>query len=346
MDNAGGGRRGLRATPSPELFERLREAYGIETDEGVIDLGGSANLNLLVGGQWVVRVYRPYVAPARLAAINAARASLASGGVPTPRMLPSLGGVMWTTLGRRLVEVEPYIPSDGMMDSWDRLEAAIPLLGRVHAVLAHVDLDQARRQPEFANHVEPDEALAWAMQAASRIEAWNPTPAEKQLALTSVELAHRLAEAERDLIPDLPRQVVHGDFWDNNVLFRDDRVVLVTDLDFMGERARIDDLALTLYFANLDLLSGVIADEAPRRLARLIDAYDSGLENKLTDREREALPLALARQSLWAAGKWLASLDTEATARRLAAGVASDVTWALGLMQVLPQWQGAFARQS
>ena len=345
MDNAGGGRRGLRAAPSRELFQRLRAAYGVEADENTIDLGGSANLNLLVGGRWVVRVYRPYVTPARLDAINIARAALALGGVPTSKALPSLDGRPWTTLAGRLVEVEPYIRSDGIMDSWERLEAAIPLLGRAHAVLARVDLDQAARRPEFVNHVEPEEALAWATRAARRIETWDPTAAEKELAVTVVELAQRLAAAERALIPDLPRQLVHGDFWDNNVLFRDGSVVLVSDLDFMGERARIDDLALTLYFASLDFLRDIVADEQPRCLARLVDAYDSGLEHKLTDRERLALPLALARQPLWAAGKWLASLDTEETARRLATGVASDVTWALTIVQALPRWQAAFGRR-
>lgn len=72
--------------------------------------------------------------------------------------------------------------------------------------------------------------------------------------------------------------------------------------------------------------------------------FDSGLEHRLTDRERLALPLALARQPLWAAGKWLASLDAEETARQLAAGVAPDVTWALTIVQALPQWQAAFSR--
>jgi homoserine kinase type II len=340
MDNAGGGRRGLRAAPSPDLFERVREAYGIAADESAIDLGGSANLNLLIGGRWVVRVYRPYVTPARLDAINIARSALALGGVPTSEALPGLDGRPWTTLAGRLIEVEPYICSDGIMNSWERLEAGLPLLGRAHTVLVRVKVGPAGRRPEFANHVEPGEALGWAMRASKRIAGWEPTAEESELALTSVELARRLVEAERGLIPELPRQLVHGDFWDNNVLFRDDRVVLVTDLDFMGERARIDDLALTLYFAATGE-NFRLADD-PARLARLVDAYDSGLEPKLTESERLALPLAVARQPLWAAGKWLASLDAEETARRLAAEVASDVAWALRIVQALPQWQAAF----
>ena len=151
-------------------------------------------------------------------------------------------------------------------------------------------------------------------------------------------------DAERDLVPGLPRQLVHGDFWDNNVLFADGQVALVTDLDFMGERARIDDLALTLFFAALELAPDVASGEGLRSLRVLVDAYDSGLDLRLTNDERAALPLAMARQPLWSAGRWLALLDTEATARRLAAGLGPEVDWALELMRELPRWQDAFVR--
>jgi hypothetical protein len=41
--------------------------------------------------------------------------------------------------------------------------------------------------------------------------------------------------------------------------------------------------------------------------------------------ERAALPLAIARQPLWAIGGWLATLDGEKTARDLAAVMSADV---------------------
>jgi Ser/Thr protein kinase RdoA (MazF antagonist) len=37
-------------------------------------------------------------------------------------------------------------------------------------------------------------------------------------------------------------QLVHGDFWDDNVLFAGDEVVLVTDFDFLGLRPPVGDL--------------------------------------------------------------------------------------------------------
>ena len=81
-------------------------------------------------------------------------------------------------------------------------------------------------------------------------------------------MGRKVADAERDIVPALPRQLVHGDFWDNNVFFRDNRVVLVTDFDFMGERARIDDLALTLYYTNSTFSEDPVSEDRVREILR------------------------------------------------------------------------------
>ncbi len=256
VDDAANGLRGLRAKPSPALFGVLRDCYGIDSAEGVTDLGGSSNLNLLVcvgPRQYVVRVYRPYVTSARLSDIHLVRRALARGGVPCSSVMGTREGEPWTQLGDRLVEVEDYVERDAKMDSWERLLAGLPLLGRIHTLLGHVKVSASGATPVFANHVEPQDALSWTMRAARRIQAWNPSPAQMHLAQLAEELAQAVGDAEREVTPSLPRQLVHGDFWDNNVFFRDGRVVFVADFDFMGERARIDDLALTLYFASLSL---------------------------------------------------------------------------------------------
>ena len=68
----------------------------------------------------------------------------------------------------------------------------------------------------------------------------------------------------------------------DNVLFREGRIVLVTDLDFMGVRPRVDDLALTLYYANSTLSGDQLSDARVHRLRGLVDAYDNGLTVPLT----------------------------------------------------------------
>ncbi|HTX49713.1 MAG TPA: phosphotransferase [Caulobacteraceae bacterium] len=345
-DDAGGGRRGLRPQPSAALFEVLRDAYGLDAaSSDAQDLGGSANLNLLVEGRWVARVYRPWVRRDRLEAINVVRQRLARGSIPCAEQRLTRDGETWTNLGNRLVEVERFVPCDAKMDDWGQVLAAMPLLGRIHTLLRPLNLGEAADKPEFANHVGPDEALAWVARACDRIRSWTPTTTEAELADKSLDLAERLAVAElRAGSRTLPHQLVHGDFWDNNVLFSGGRVALVADLDFMGSRTRIDDLALTLFFAGLSLAAEDAPADLLERLPTLVAAYEAGLGQHLTERERAALPLAIVRQPLWAAGRWLTVLDSEATARRLAGAVLPEVAWASAILQDVRRWQDALAR--
>lgn len=347
MDNAGGGLRGLRATPSPELFKALSDYYNIHIGEDIFDLGGSSNLNLLVSNnfrQYVLRVYRPYVRETRLRGLHLVRRELTARGVPCAEVVATRDGHSWIMLDGRLVEVEHYVEHDGDMDSWERLEMGLPILGRIHSILQDIKANSDTRKPLFANYIEPRDALKRTLQGTRRIREWdNPSRAELRLADAAEELAHLLSSIEPDLVAALPRQLVHGDFWDNNVFFRDDRVVLVTDFDFMGERARIDDLALTLYFTCLKYPEDQLSDDGLRRLRGLVDAYDSGLDDPLTSAEREALPLAIARQPLWSVGGWVVLLDDKDSARRHAAEMGWDVEWALRVVYEIDRWQAAFA---
>jgi Ser/Thr protein kinase RdoA (MazF antagonist) len=345
MDDADGGRRGLRARPGPGLQRVLRDQWGLEGVAEAVDLGGSSSLNLLVGAaarRCVVRVHRPSVTPGRLSAIHQSRVALLAGGVPCASPVPTLQGALWVNLEGRLVEVEAYVDHDAVMDSWQRLEIGMGLLAHTHNVLRQVQVGHEGRRPRFANHLEPADVAVSVPRGVERIRGWDPTPAERRLAAVAEELAELVTHAETGLVARLPRQLVHGDFWDNNVLFRQGQPVLVCDFDFMGERARIDDLALTLWCARCDLGAegGPAQDQA--RLGRLVDRYDAGLDLRLSAAERAALPPAVARQPLSSIGGWVARLDDQAAARRHAASVAPELVAARRLMAELGRWQDAF----
>jgi len=349
MDNAANGLRGVRATPSARLLELLRERYGLAGAGETRDLGGSSSLNLLItsgSGRYVARVYRPHVSEPRLKAMQRVRRELTRGGVPCAEVVPTRDGEMWAKIDDRLVEVEPFVERDGDMDSWERLELGLPWLGRIHSLLRGVETSPEGRIPLFANHIEPSDTLESTLRGTGRVRGWGPSPGELRLIEAAEELAQRVADAEREIVASLPRQLVHGDFWDNNVFFRGGRVVLVTDLDFMGERARIDDLALTLYYTNSTFSEDPVSDDRIARLRRLVDAYDRGLDDPLSPIERAALPLALARQPLWWVGRWLALLDDEEQARRGLAAMSWDIEWALQIIRHAGRWQAAFAERT
>jgi len=347
MDNAGNGLRGLRASQSPDLFKILRNCYGIDSEKDAVDLGGSSSLNLLVSDdtcQYVLRVYRPYVTEARLMDIHRVRRELTASGVPCSKIVATRDGYPWTMLDDRLVEVEYYIEHDADMDTWERLEIGLAILGTIHTILRDVKVSSDARNPLFANHIEPYDAISRTLLGTRRIREWDaPSPAELRLADATEELSHLVFSAEKDLVETLPRQLAHGDFWDNNVLFRDGSVVLVTDFDFMGERARIDDLALTLYFTCLKYSKDQLPDDLLQGLRRLVDAYDDSLGDPLTSIERAALPLAIVRQPLWSVGGWVALLDDEESARQHANESIWEVEWALRILCEIKKWQMAFA---
>jgi Ser/Thr protein kinase RdoA (MazF antagonist) len=269
--------------------------------------------------------------------------TVGSDGVPLGHVVPTRDGRAWASVAGRLLEVERFVEHDAKMDSWDRLERGLPLLGRIHSLLRAVAVSAEGRTPLFANHVGPAQAQPATARGTARIRSWQPTPGEERLASMADELAGLVGAGERDFIEALPRQLVHGDFWDNNVLLRDERVVLVADFDFMGERARIDDLALTLYFADATFGRPEPDESWLARLRRLVDAYDSGLDRPLTAPERAALPWAMARQPLWGIGGWVASLDDAIAARHHAAGMVGDVARALHAVRAIDRWRRALA---
>jgi Ser/Thr protein kinase RdoA (MazF antagonist) len=346
MDDADGGLRGLRARPEPGLLQALRDHWRLGSLAEGVDLGGSSSLNLLVGDadrRYVVRVHRPYVTPERLGAIHQVRRVLLAGGVPCAPLVQTLQGESWISLQGRLVEVEGYVDYDAIMDSWERLEVEMALLAQTHNLLRQVEVGEAGRRPRFANHLQPADVEASVRRGTERIRGWRPTAAERRLAAAAEELAGLVIEAEAGLVSRLPRQLVHGELWDNNVLFRHRRPVLLADFDFMGERARIDDLALTLWSARVDLSAEGGPAKVLARLRRLVAGYDAALALPLSAIERAALPVAMARQPLSSIGGWVARLDDEAAARHHLASVAPELQTALQMMNELRCWREVFA---
>jgi Ser/Thr protein kinase RdoA (MazF antagonist) len=343
VDDAAGGQRGNRAVVSADLEGFLRANWGVWPAGPAPDLGGSNNLNLLVTdgrSLRVARVYRPFVTGQRIAALHEVRRHLASHGVPSAEPIPAAGGRGWETFGGRVVEVEPYVTASAAMNTLARVRTGLAVLGRIHALLRAFPSSPATAAPPFTNYVAADGLVEAVAAGTRRIRAWRPTPTEARLADLADELAETLARHERDRPIQLRRQLVHGDFWDNNVHFRHGRIVLVTDFDFLAERPRTDDLALTLYFTSVDI-TDITTDPAP--LTDLVDAYESGLGTRLSQHERTAIPLAMARQPLWSISVWVALLDDPDAARRHLAATAPELEWALRLGGRIPRVQDALA---
>jgi homoserine kinase type II len=337
--DAGGGARGERASFRPDLGLLLQQRYGLVVPGPVVDVGGSSNLNLLAvdgRGRVVVRVYRRYVTAGRLGALRLLRDRAAHYGIPVPPLVSASDGDPFVVWDGRLVEVERFIACDAWLDCWPRLLAGLPWLGRLHAALAAAATGSIA-EPGYANAVDSSDLVVWTRRGTDRIRGWEP--AHAAFADEADALAEAIDRVEAPLRTAMYRQPVHGDFWDNNVGFRDGELAMVTDFDFAGTRPRVDDLALTLYFAQPALPH---SRRTPESLRTLVDAYNSGLAEPLSGTERAALPAALARQALWGVARWVAELDDEPTARVLVAELTHDIAWARRIMAALDRWQQAF----
>lgn len=335
----------VRPMKSPELIDTVVRAYELTQNVDPIDLGGSSNLNLLFKrGKlgYVARIYRAWVTQERLEGIQSVRATLRAAGLPFPQTKPAADERMFISFADWLVEVEPFVSGQDMR-TWAELLDGMRMLGAIHTVLSGIAVPPGTRRAPAANHIDAADASQTTMRACSAIRAFAASADEEHIASISEELASALLCAGDERSLELPRQLVHGDFWDNNVKFQNGSLVAVLDLDFMEEGARIDDLALVLYYANSG--STFASDRSPvermQALRQLVDAYDSGLECHLSEKERAALPLALARTPLKYA-RHLLLRTSAAEQRAVALAEAPELEWALSIAKHPGPWRAAF----
>lgn len=316
----------VRAVGS-EWLELMRREYPLTGITELRDLGGNYNLNLQVStdqGDLVVRVSPEWVEADRLTAVQAVREHLLVHGWPIPRTLRTRSGKSFAELDSgRLVEVEQYVEPRGTgMTNSPAIAAAMPWLARLHDDLRTAPTSPAAANPPMANH--PSAVRAPDLAA---IRSWGLSAEEAAYIDAAEQLAQQIPAFE------LPRQLVHGDFWANNVHLSGDEVTLLLDLDFLGERPRVDDLALTLFFINEHL--GRDADALPD----LVNRYDSALAEPLSAEERAALPYAVLRTPL----TFLRDLAYLGPASRteLATLRGPQYEWALRQLDK-PEWFAAF----
>jgi len=330
---------------SPGLIDAIVRAYNLPLTSDPVDLGGSSNLNLLLPGRdrgYVARIYRAWVTPRRLEGIQSVRAELRAAGLPFTQARPLADGRTFLSFADWLVEVEPFVGGQDM-STWAQLKDGMRMLGTIHTVLSGITAPPGTRRAPAANHIDAADVSQTTRRACSAIRAFAASVDEERIASLSEELANVLLSAGDGASMGFPRQLLHGDFWDNNVKFRDGSVVAVLDLDFMEEGARIDDLALVLYYANSGSTFASLRSPLERRqaLRELVDAYDSGLERHLSLEERTALPLALARTPLKYA-RHLLLRTSVAEQRAVAVAEAPELLWALSVAKHPVPWQMAF----
>ena len=323
-----------------EVVGAAARLWGIDTAGSSVIVDGVTTTVRLPAADAALHVLREGTTRARVLALQIARGRLADEGVPVVGLMPSVAGRTWEHVEDRILEVEDWVDHDGQMNTWERLRRGSPLLAAVHNIWADLDLGADGEACDWANWIAPSQVAAKTAAAVETLNRWRLG-----------DLAHdveQLAALTRAEIAPLPHQVVHGDFWDDNVYVRGEDIVAVTDFDFLGRRPRIDDLALMLYFADEQpYFAGSEYRSAEVRradLAPLVTGYTHRLENPLTDAELTALPYALARQPMWTYAKWALEHPDQDRAKEDAIATAAAVGRALEILGDPDVWSHTFSQ--
>lgn len=326
---------------SKALFKTIKNDYGLEFDEKKVkDLGGSYNLNLLLKttkGKRVARLFQPYLTVKRLLEVQKVRAHLSRNGVPTGKIISTVQGETFALADGRLLEMEGYVSAEEKMDNWEKLQEGIKTLAKIHNLLDDFEVEKSGENPLVANQVEPELALPWAQRGIKFVLANKPTAKERLFCHKAADLAKKIAVTQTEIYQKLPRQLTHGDFWGNNVFFKNGLVCHVGDFDFTGKRARIDDLALPIW-AMIARTGQTYSKDFLQEVKKVVKSYDENLKKPLSVWEKKALPLAIARISLVFVGI-LASFDSRKMVSQEIQRRAAAVDWSLGFWSDLVFWQ-------
>ncbi len=299
---------GPRANFNAELSKLIAEQYNIGIVTATEDLGGTYNLNILLQttrGTYVVRVYRPWVTYERLAMLHQVKQVLHENALPVTLPIATRLNKTIIAYQDRHAEVEHFVPSDNIPETWQRYETAFALLAKLHAVLATKLEHISVVPPLVANYGTPDVLLAWTLQAEQRIRQ-NPEDENTQVALAlcedTVQLLSKM-QVEWRKTEKLPQQIVHGDYGAGNLLFRDQQIVAILDFDFLAVSERIFDIAYTLYWMFRRIEGTLPPEKLSWSLVNtMLRSYNNSSFQPLTQAEIQTLPFEIARVPLY----WIA----------------------------------------
>ena len=169
------------------------------------------------------------------------------------------------------------------------------VLGRIHNLLAEIDVPRAARTRVPEPHRGGPCCCAWTRTGNGTRTRRRPlarrAPRRRPWPTGSATV---LAEAEPPLHRHLPRQLVHGDFWDNNVWFQGDDIVLILGTELHGRTRprRSDSRAHPTTRTRRSVGTRTIRD-ATRCCASSSSATTAGSTRNRGSRNARALPYAL-----------------------------------------------------
>lgn len=331
---------GERATLSSDLLATLTQTYGLDAITTFSDLGGTYNLNLALHtatGHYVARVYRPWITVERLTALQALKRELYALQLPTILPLPTLADATFTLFEERLVELELFLVNNRAYDALPFYLQAATMLGRLHNGLRFVGTNLKLPEPRVANYAPPETLQAWVSYVQQHLHATEPHAVQAQKTCRAAQaLLEPILVWWRNHREALPQQLIHGDYGLGNLAFDQREIVGLFDFDFVARRERLFDLAYTAFWMLYRLPIKPLGQNMWNSVRQFVEHYEQASVLPLTDMERFALPIEMARVPIY----WIA----EAAFLPNPAKVVMHYTQHLALAEHLFKEQGAWQK--
>ncbi len=285
-----------------EQAEKVLARYAVGSLRALRPGGGTANANARVttdSGDFFLRRRNPrYSAPAVVEYDHALMDHLRSANLGTPRPVANVSGVTWVEIDGAVYELFPFVegsPHDP--GSVEQLAGAGRALARFHGSSTGFS-HPGKPWPRYRDPADIRSGLEQIGDAMS--EMLSQEELDYLEALTS-QLECEFADG---VYWQLPRTVVHGDWHPGNVLYDNDRICGVFDLDWASEQPRLLDLADGLFLFCGERSSGLDPTDirsltqswtpSPNRWRHFVSGYLA--EGTITEIEwQNLIPMVRAR---------------------------------------------------
>ena len=221
-------------------------------------------------GQFLAKTYKrdPYVLDA-LRFQHRLSEHLSKNGIPVARVQPTNKGVRIVELNTWALELQQFVDGEPMQVSSDTLAISAQALGRFHECCR--DFPRPERDAQMWRFSEVPRAAFAKLYDMAKTEGGDPAVLNEQcnrIALFRRDAGEALSLEKRSRFET---GLIHGDWHSGNLIYKDERLAAVVDLEFAGDGCYLEDLSYAI--SNLCIRTTLKPDRLAKRTDILLDQY-------------------------------------------------------------------------
>ncbi|MCC6490046.1 MAG: phosphotransferase [Candidatus Hydrogenedentes bacterium] len=220
-------------------------------------------------GQFLAKTYKrdPFVLDA-LRFQHRLSDFLAQNGIPVAKIQPTSQGTRIVELNTWALELQEFVDGSPMIVSKENLAVSAEALGKFHEVCR--DFPRPERDTRMWRFSEVPRTAFAALYDMAKTQAEESVLNQhcNRIALFLRDAADALSLEQRGRFET---GLIHGDWHSGNLIFRDDRLVAVVDLEFAGDGCYLEDLAYAI--SNLCVRTTMRPERLGKRTDLLLDHY-------------------------------------------------------------------------